>query len=97
MYFILGDQLNAKQYCYAELYGDDPFSEGWLLSITETLRQFEGWGLGVSNIPDSYVLIFGDRLLVNGQLAQCQTAHEVVAQARRLLRRSNRKWWQFWR
>lgn len=96
-YYIRDDQLNHERYCYAELYGDDPFSAGWLLSVTETLRQFEGWGLGVNNIPDSYVLIFGNRLLVKGGLAKCKTASEVVAQARRLLKRGDKKWWQFWR
>jgi hypothetical protein len=96
-YYILDDQLNHERYCYAELYGDDPFSGGWLLAVTETLRRFEGWGLGVSNLPGSYVLIFGDRLLVKGRLARCKTASEVVEQARRLLQRGDTKWWQFWR
>jgi hypothetical protein len=97
MYFILDNQLNHERYCYAELYGDEPFSAGWLLSVTETLREFQGWGLAVSNIPDSYVLIFGKRLLVKGRLAKCRTANEVVAEARRLLKRGEKKWWQFWK
>lgn len=69
----------------------------WLLSITEALREFEGWGLGISNIPDSYILIFGNRLLVKGQLAKCATPAEVVEETRRLLNRGDKKWWQFWR
>jgi hypothetical protein len=97
MYFILDDQPNHERYCYAELYGEDPFNAGWLLSITQTLREFDGWGLAVSNIPDSYALIFGNRLLVKGQLARCRTAAEVVEEARRLLKRGNKRWWQFWR
>lgn len=96
-YFILDDQLNYERYCYAELYGEDPFNAGWLLAITATLREFDGWGLGVSNIPNSYLLIFGKRLLVNGGLAKCQAALEVVETARRLLRRGDKRWWQFWR
>ncbi|VTS07576.1 hypothetical protein [Tuwongella immobilis] len=96
-YFILDGQPNHERYCYAELYGDDPFNAGWLMSITETLREFDGWGLCVSNIPDSYLLIFGKRLMVKGRLAKCQSAAEVVAEARRLLKRGNKKWWQFWR
>jgi hypothetical protein len=96
-YFVLDDQLNHERYCYAELYGDDPFHPGWLIAVAETLRGFAGWGLGVKNIPDSYVLIFGDRLLVSGRLAGCRSAAEVVAAARRLLRRGGRRWWQFWR
>jgi|GEM_PF-5512365 len=96
-YFILDSQLNHERYCYAELYGDDPFNADWLLSVTKTLRKFDGWGLGVSNIPDSYVLIFGKRLLVKDRLARCKTANEVVVQAQRLLKRGDKKRWQFWR
>lgn len=96
-YFILDDQFNNERYCYAELFGDDPFHAGWLLAITATLREFDGWGLAVSTIPNSYVLIFGDRLMVSGRLATCRTAAEVVETARRLIRRGRRRWWQFWR
>jgi hypothetical protein len=96
-YFIIDDQYNDERYCYAELYGDDPFNASWLLSITATLREFEGWGLGVKNIPESYVLIFGKRLLVKGQLAKCRSAAEVVATACRLLKRGDKRWWQFWK
>ncbi len=97
MYYILDDPLNHERSCYAELYGADPFSAGWLLAVTQTLRRFDGWGLGVNNIPDSYVLIFGDRLLVKGRLARCRSASEVVETATRLLRRGDKRWWQFWR
>jgi hypothetical protein len=96
-YFVLDDQLNHERYCYAELYGVDPFNAGWLHSVAATLQEFDGWGLGVTNIPDSYVLIFGTRLLVNGKLAGCRTASDVVQTASRLLRRRGKKWWQFWR
>src|SRR5437868_6574022 len=45
-YYIIDDQYNHERYCYAELYGDDPFNAGWLLAITATLREFDSWGLG---------------------------------------------------
>ncbi len=96
-YFIIDDQLNHERCCYVELYGDDPFSAGWLLSVTATLREFEGWGLCVSNIPDSYLLIFGNRLMVKGRLSRCRSAVEVVETARRLLKRGHKRWWQFWK
>ncbi|MBN9521255.1 hypothetical protein J0H58_22495 [bacterium] len=97
MYFILDDQLNHERYCYAELYGDNPFSADWLFAVSETLREFDGWGLGVSNIPYSYVIVFGTRILVSGRLAGCRSAAEVITTAGRLLKRRNRKWWQFWK
>jgi hypothetical protein len=85
-YYIIDDQYNHERYCYAELYGDEPFNASWLSSITATLSEFEGWGLGVNNIPDSYILIFAERLMVKGRLAKCKTAKEVVATASSLLK-----------
>jgi hypothetical protein len=97
-YYIIDDQYNDERYLYTELYGDDPFNAGWLLSVTAVLQQYKGWGLGINNIPDSYVLIFGRRLMVKGrQLARCRSALEVVQAVGRLLRRGDRKWWQFWK
>ena len=94
-YYIIDDQYNHERYCYAELYGDDPFNAGWLVSLMATLCEFDGWGLGVNNIPDSYVLIFGKRLMVKGRLARCKSAQEVVATASKLLKRGDKRWWQF--
>jgi hypothetical protein len=97
-YYIISDQYNDERYCYAELYGDDPFNPGWLLSITETLREHEGWGLGIDNIPHGYLLILGNKLMVKGpKLARCKSAFEVVTAVRRLLKSANKRWWQFWK
>jgi hypothetical protein len=96
-YYIITDQYNQERYCYTELYGDEPFSTSWLVSVMATLREFEGWGLGVTNIPDSYVLIFGKRLMVKGRLAKCKSAQEVVETASKLLKSGNKRWWQFWK
>jgi hypothetical protein len=95
--FILDSQLNNERYCYAEILGNDSFRAGWLLAITATLSEFDGWGLGISNIPDSYVLIFCNRLMVSGRLAKCRTATEVIEMSQRLIRRGRKRWWQFWR
>ena len=95
-YYIIDDQWNHELYCYVELYGDNPFNAGWLLSMTTTLQEFEGWGVGVNNIRDSYILIFADRLMVNGKLAKCRSAIEVVDLVSRLLKPGDKKWWQFW-
>ena len=97
-YYIIPDQYNHERYCYAELYGDDPFNPGWLLSVTATLREHRGWGLGIGNIPNSYILIFGKRLMVKGrQLDCCKSASEVVEVVRRLLKAEDKRWWQFWK
>ena len=97
-YYIIDDQYNHERYVYAELYGDDPFNAGWLASITAILREHRGWGLGINNIPDSYILIFGKRLMVKGKkLSRCKTASEVVTVATQLLKRGKKKWWQWWK
>jgi hypothetical protein len=86
-YYILEDQYNDERYLYAELYGNDPFNAAWLLDIVETLSQHPGWGLGIKHIPWCYVLVFGDRLMVNGRAFGWRPkADRVVEVVRRLLR-----------
>jgi hypothetical protein len=97
-YYIIPDQYNHERYCYAELFGDDPFNPGWLLSVSATLQEQKGWGLAIGNIPNSYVLIFGKKLMVKGRkLSGCKSASEVVEVVRRLLKTGDRRWWQFWK
>jgi hypothetical protein len=98
-YYIIDDQYNGvDRYLYAELHGDDPFNPEWLASVAATLREYPGWGLCINHIPDSYVIIFGKRLMVHGRiLSRCKTATEVVEKVRYLLRRGVKKWWQIWR
>jgi hypothetical protein len=87
-YLIVDDQYNNERYLYAELYGDDPFNASWLADITTTLREYDGWGLGLKNLDNSYILIFGDRLMVNGpSLSRCKDSGSVVAVVRQLLAR----------
>ncbi len=96
VYYILDDQLNHERYLYAELYGE--FDPGWVHAVAHTLREFPGWGLGINHIPEAYVIIFGDKLLVKGRVLEpCQDADAVVEAVRRHLRRGPKKWWQFWR
>ena len=98
MYWIIDDQYNHERYCYAELHGNDPFSAGWLLSVTMTLRDYDGWALGIVNIPDNYVLVFGNKLLVKGrQLSRCRSASEVVEAVGRLFQSGSKRWWKFWK
>jgi hypothetical protein len=97
-YYIIPDQLNQERYLHAELYGDDPFNADWLLSVTAALQEHKGWGLGIGNIANNYVLIFGKRLMVNGrQLGRCKSAAEVVETVRQLLKAGDKRWWQFWK
>ena len=98
VYFIVDDQYNHERYFYAEVVTAEAFTDDWLRSVVTTLREFEGWGLAVKSVPGGYLLIFGDKLMVNGRLARCRTTTDVVTVAQRLTRRGwRRHWWQFWK
>jgi hypothetical protein len=85
-YYIIPDQYNDERYLYAELYGDDPFNPDWLADVVEALGRHPGWGLGINNIPDSYVLIFSDMLMVKGRtFGLWPNTAKVVDVVRRLL------------
>jgi hypothetical protein len=97
-YFILDDQLNHERYIYAELLDADALTVEWLAAVVAALREFPGWGLAVSNIPDAYVLIFGDKLLVKGRAFEsCRDAVAVAGAAQQQLRRGPKRWWEFWK
>lgn len=88
-YYIIPDQYNHERYLYAELYGDDPFNPGWVTDVVETLETHPGWGLAVTNIPNSYVLMFGDRIMIKGRaFGWWPNATKTIDVVRRLLRES---------
>ena len=97
-YFILDDQLNHERYLYAELLKADAFNLDWLSGVVATLREHPGWGIGIGHIPESYILIFGDKLLVKGRpFERCVDVVTVVETAQRLLRRGPKRWWEIWK
>ncbi len=96
-YFIVDDQYNDEPYLYAEVH-PNAFNREWLADIAATLQEFPGWAIGIKNIPDGYLLIFSDKLMVQGEpLRKCRDAASVIKAVRRHISRGNRKWWQFWR
>jgi hypothetical protein len=96
-FYVIPDQYNHERYVYAEVLAPAALTTSWIESIATVLREHAGWGLGVGNIQDSYLLVFGDRVRVKGRLASCRTVGDVSRAAERLLRRGRRKWWQFWK
>jgi hypothetical protein len=88
-YYIIAEQYNHERYVYAELSGSDSFAPEWLTGVTGTLGQFPGWGLGVSSIPDGFLLIFGDRLMIKGTAFSRRTTE--AAQVVEIARRAHRK------
>ncbi|GAC1341629.1 MAG: hypothetical protein NVSMB14_06740 [Isosphaeraceae bacterium] len=86
-YYVIPDQSNHERYLFAELYGADPFNPAWVADVVEALGRHPGWGLGINNIPESSVLLFGDRLMVKGRaFGWWPNANNVVEVVRRRLR-----------
>lgn len=104
-YYLPITPPNSERYCYVEVFGETAMTLQWLEAVIRTLKRFEGWGLGISNIPFSYILIFNDRVMVNGELSGCKSLNEVATKAQQLLLFSSpiepetisKRWWQFWR
>jgi hypothetical protein len=96
-YYVIDDQYNSEMYCYVELETPNALTLDWLASMVAVLKSHEGWGIGLVSIPSAYVLIFADRLLVNGALSRCKTVDDVLAAVPRLLRRRGKRWWEFWK
>lgn len=81
--FVFEDtQWNDERYHYVWV---DPtaFTREWLSDIVGVLGRFPGWGLGVKNVEQGYMLIFADRVMVTGlPFADCDSIDEIVTQAR---------------
>jgi hypothetical protein len=92
VYYIIDDQYNDERYLYAELLSPDAFRPAWLTDIATTLEKHAGWGLGVSDLPGHYVLVFSDKLMVTGpRLSSCKTAGQVVEEVQRLYRQAGQR------
>ncbi len=81
-FWVVEDMSNDEElYQYVQVYDPQVFSEVWLRAVIALLHKHAGWGVGISNLDQAYLLVFGDRLLVKGEaFAGC---HDVttVAQA----------------
>jgi hypothetical protein len=85
-YYIIDDQYNDERYLYVELCVDHALTMTWVADVSDTFSQFPGWGLGVVNVPDAYLLIFEHKLMVHGEpFKKCKTAEDVVEVGRRQL------------
>jgi hypothetical protein len=87
IYWVVDDQYNDERYLYMEFEDPVGFSPKWLEDVTATLRRFRGWGIGVDSLAKGYLLIFTDRLLVNGPgFKRCRDAADVIEAARKQIR-----------
>jgi hypothetical protein len=78
-YYIVDDQYNSERYLYIELCRTEALTIEWIRSVCLALSRYPGWGMGIVNIPDAYVLIFDRKLMVHGEpFEECHTAVEIV-------------------
>jgi hypothetical protein len=79
VYYIVDDQYNDEMYLYMEFVDPKGFKKAWLEDITETLRQFPGWGIGVNSLQKGYIIIFANKLMVTGPLFRgCRNAISII-------------------
>lgn len=85
-FWVVDDQYNDERYIYLEVNERAQFTEAWVAAMMDVLREFPGWGIGVTNVRRGYMLIFSDKLMVNGPtFARSANAAEAVASARKHL------------
>jgi hypothetical protein len=78
-FFVVDDQYNDERYIYMEVEPTAALTGEWLARMLAVLRDHPGWGIGISNVAEGYVLLFADRIMVTGPaLAGCGDAAAVL-------------------
>ena len=65
-YFVVDDQYNTERYQYVECSDPDFFTQEWIQDLMAAMQRFPGWGIGIASIPDGYILVFADKVMVRG-------------------------------
>lgn len=79
-YWLVEDQYNDERYHFMEVHTPAAATPGWLADVVRVLAAYPGWGVGVTGLHRSFLLIFGDRLLVKGAaFRRCATTADVLA------------------
>jgi hypothetical protein len=85
-YYVIDDQYNDEFYQYVEVCAAAHFTAEWIEDIMETLARWPGWGIGIVNINEGYVLVFSDKLMVNGLcFASADELPSVITAAKKCL------------
>ena len=84
-YFVVDDQLNDERYIYIEVLNPTTVSTDWIISLSAALRAHPYWGVGVSNIPEGYIIIFCNMILVQGDKLFAGRVDDLVENARRAI------------
>lgn len=88
-YLIWGDFYGLDhRYVYMEVPDASVFTEEWLRAAAAVLRRHPGWGIGVQNFNEGYVLVFADRVMIKGEpFESCRTLAEIAKVAQQQLYR----------
>jgi hypothetical protein len=87
VYYVVADQFNTERYQYTEVCKPEGMTRAWLLDLMAALGKHRYWGIGI-RIPQGYMLVFDDRLMVTGVTFQgCVTLDDLVRRAREALAR----------
>lgn len=85
-FWVVDDCHNDERYQYVQILDPESLTCDWLADTIALLRIYPRWGIGISNLRDAYMLIFGDRLMVTGQpLENCDTAERILQAAARIV------------
>ena len=84
-FHIEDTQWNDELYHYVWL-APEFFTGEWLADMIDVLHRYPGWGVGIQNVDQAYILLFGDKLMVTGEcFARCHDVESVIEVARRQL------------
>ena len=78
VYYIIDDQYNDEMYLYIEIEKGS-LTQAWVEDARKTLQMYPGWALCIKNITNAYIILFADKLMVNGPIFSSATnAREIV-------------------
>jgi hypothetical protein len=64
--YVIDDQLNYERYIYLETLDATLIGPPLVADLIATLGNLPGWGLGVNDVRDGYLLLFATHVLVHG-------------------------------
>lgn len=86
-FWLVDDRYNDERYHYMEAHRAAAVSRAWIADVTCVLSSYSGWGVGVSNIREGYLLVFADQWMVTGKaFRSCRNAEQVLEAIRRAIK-----------
>jgi hypothetical protein len=84
-FYLVDDWYNEHLYQHIEVYNPDLFTSALLGDLMAVLAATNGWGVCVTNLRFSFMIIFAHRISVTGPgLRECRNLQELATQASRM-------------